>query len=433
VSLTATRELAAAAGVDVLALLRANRDRAWIEEAGSLAFESLRPGDVLRHPGGGEIEIVRMGAALRMGGAVPVLSTTSSDYSAALQASINQQSSAVQAQLTAATGVNTNNATVAQGASSAVTLFQNGYNAASDADNANLVHAIAGGLCLVPGVGPILGAAVEGLWTVGNAIAAPLQDALASVGLGSPANQPPCKSQGTWTTASILAANAGALPSRPTGSFGELATGALAYAASMVGNCQKVPPADVVIDACVSIWNRTHQGPAIGFYVPALVVQPGSLSPTPGVLMLGAFAQVSGTSLSARAGLTGNIFYAFDAAVVAQLEAGSDLSKPPTPSQPYWLPFGTSPFDVEYLSPPPGLAVSAPRVVQLNIGPLIAQTKHIAFDTLHLTPAPAPAAMSTGGKVAVGVAVAGALGAAAWLGLGRPASLYALKAAVRRF
>lgn len=59
-SLQATRELAAAVGVEPLALLRANRHKPWIVESGVLAFESLEPGEVLRHPSGGEIEIVRM-------------------------------------------------------------------------------------------------------------------------------------------------------------------------------------------------------------------------------------------------------------------------------------------------------------------------------------------------------------------------------------
>jgi hypothetical protein len=70
VSLEATRELAEALGVDQLELLRANRDRPWMVESGVLAFASVRPGDVFRHPNGGEIEIDRMGEAttLMLGG-----------------------------------------------------------------------------------------------------------------------------------------------------------------------------------------------------------------------------------------------------------------------------------------------------------------------------------------------------------------------------
>jgi hypothetical protein len=59
--LQATRELAGALGVDQLALLRANRDRAWAVVDGEMSFASVRPGDVFRLPHGGEVEVAKMG------------------------------------------------------------------------------------------------------------------------------------------------------------------------------------------------------------------------------------------------------------------------------------------------------------------------------------------------------------------------------------
>ena len=64
VSLAATRELAAAFGVEPAALLRANPDRSWVWEDGALCFERLAPGDVVRLPDGRETQIVRMGTGL---------------------------------------------------------------------------------------------------------------------------------------------------------------------------------------------------------------------------------------------------------------------------------------------------------------------------------------------------------------------------------
>jgi hypothetical protein len=184
----------------------------------------------------------------------------------------------------------------------------------------------------------------------------------------------------------------------PVGSFASLAIPALAYASAMVGECQKVPPASIIVDAAVNVWNQTHSGAPIPYYVPALIVQVGSESPAPGLLLLGAGSSVSGTTPSAQAGLPGNIYYAFSPANVAQNEAGSDLSQPPTPSRSYWLPFGTSPFGVDSLSPPTGFDAIGPRIVMLNSGALITS----------LAPASAP---STAKHVAVagGGAVLGGL------------------------
>jgi len=63
VSLAATRELAQALGVDQLELLRANRDRPWTVEEGSLAFASVCAGDVFRLPDGREAQVFRLGAS----------------------------------------------------------------------------------------------------------------------------------------------------------------------------------------------------------------------------------------------------------------------------------------------------------------------------------------------------------------------------------
>jgi len=361
--------------------------------------------------------------------------TTTADYAAALQSQVNSLNASAKAQINSITGSDANTQRISQGASSAQSLIQNGYNPDSSSDNQNLVHVISGGLCLVPGVGPLLGGAVEALWVVGNAVEAPLQNALASIGLGFPTGLPPCKTSGSWTPATIFNANKGALPAMPSGSFAQLAVAALATAASMRANCQATPPAAAVVDAIVSMWNQTHQGPAAPYYVPSLLVQPGTLSAAPSLLLSGAGAHVSGTTAAAKAGQVFNVFYAFGPLSAPSKVLGIDLSKTPASK---W-PMAAQSFLLAGAFAPPGLLMTAPRSVQVNTGAFIPPRQARTIN-LHLGPvpthlvdaaaapkAPAPAASSRAPLILAGGAAV--LGAAAW---NIPAAKAAILRALRR-
>jgi hypothetical protein len=409
VSLAATRELAEVLGVDQLALLQANRDRPWCVERGVLAFASVQPGDIIRHPNGLEIEIAQMGRPMMLG------SSPTSILTAELQARLNAQAASVQQTIADETGVDTTNARTAQGAASAATLLQHGYDPSNSSDNANLVHAIAGGAALIPGPGPILAGAIEGLWLVGNAIACPVTDAFASIGLGTPCGSPPCKSSGNWSAAELLTTYAHALPAMPLGSFASLCVPALAMYAANAANCKGGMPPDVIIDAVVAIWNATHAGPAVGYFIPPISELGNSITPA----MLVVWTQNSGTTPAGRAGMDPNAYYGFGP-VQKIISDGYYESNPPADINRAqdWQPFSIAPT-------PPGMSASTPRIVSVNSGALLPPTKkHL---DLHLgpAPAPAPAAMSTGTKVAVGGGVVLLTAGAIWLGLGQPSTLAA--------
>jgi hypothetical protein len=398
----------------------------------ALARESARMG-ALRARGMGAPACGCEGPPLNGLGSVPrarrIGDVTAATYSAQVQGALAAQSAAVQAQVKDATGVDTQQAAVAKGASSAFGLISNGYNPGSDSDNAQLVHVIAGGLCLVPGIGPLLGGAVEGLWAVGNAVGCPLENAFAAIGFGSPSpacGGHPCTTSGNWTVQSVMQENAGlrALPSMPRGSFAAFVIPMLAYLAAQAADCKgSVPPA-IAVDAAVALWNKTHAGPAAAYLVPAMLAGPGGVAPF-SLLLAGAGASVTGTTPSARAGQPANIFYAFGPANAAKAEglafSGSTVT---------FNPWAT-------LSAPPGASVTSPRIVMVNTGALLPQAQPIAvhFGGKTLTPKPTlsmhlhgsslstaagargPAKpMSAGGKVAAAAGVAGAGALAWWLG-----------------
>ena len=344
----------------------------------------------------------------------PLLST--SDYTAALQAKLSDASTQAQAELAAQTGVNLNQQRVSQGASSAISLAQNGYNPASDSDNANLVHAIAGGLCLVPGVGPILGAAVEGLWLVGNQVACPLENAFSSIGFGSPSpacGGKVCTTSGNWSVASILSTLSGlhALPKMPKGSFAAFVVPVLAYGAAQNANCKGSAPPATLVDAAVAIWNKSHAGPAVAYLVPALLTSPGGVAPS-AMIFAGAGSNVSGSTASAKAGQVANIFYAFGPVQNATAE-GLAYKEGAITFWPWNLPS------------PPGQGQVPGRIVWVNVGaptPVAAPhvlTMHLGNVPFHLpvaavTPAAlAPKPTRSGAVVAtVGLVAVAAVGAA---------------------
>ena len=421
VSLAATRELAEVLGIDQLELLRANRDRPWMVESGVLAFESVRPGDVFRLPDGREAEVFMMGSASP--------SSLTTQFMSQVSAKLSASGPAVQQTIADKTGLNTTDTRVTQGAQSAATLLSNGYNPNSSSDNANLIHAIAGGCALFVPAGDIVAAALEALWTVGNQIACPVTNAFASIGLGTPCNAPPCRSTGNWTPAGLLSTYAQGLPAMPTGSFASLAVPALATYAANAANCKGGMPPDAIVDAVVAIWNETHAGPAVPYFIPPISELGGSI--TPNLLVVGA---ESGTTQAARAGKDPNAYFAFGP-VSAIIADGHYQSNPPANLNVAqdWTPFVVA-------APPAGTfstgqSYSAPRIVMVNSGALLPAKKNLAF---HLGPAPAPAppaaaaSLSTGAKVAVGVGVVALGGAGLWLGLGHELSVSAVQSGFGR-
>lgn len=366
-SLAATRELAEAVGVEPLALLRANRDRPWLVESGALAFETLRPGDVLRHPEGGEIEIVSM-AGLRVDAAArALLGSVSGDFQASVQSRINSLGSQSAAALQSTTGVDVTQARVSTGAAAAASLASNGYDPSSTADNDKLVLAIAGGTALIPVVGPAAAAAVEALYQVGKVVACPLEQAFASIGLSTlppSCGGSPCQHTGAdATAASVLASNSGDLPSHDPTSFGALVLGALATGAASALNCRGAVPPGVIVDAVVLIWNQTHSGPTAAYLVPPLnEINQGSMAfGSPSLITTWGGAGGSANTPATRAHQDPYVFYAFFP--VGTTTPDHPSGGLPTAAGP-WTPWSVA-------RPPPGQNVDPPRVVMVNTGPLL--------------------------------------------------------------
>lgn len=315
-------------------------------------------------------QVLRLGTR-RLGISISTSSVTA-QYSADLQARLQTQISTYQQTLADKTGINTTNARVSQGAQSAVALVQGGYNPSSASDNANLVHAIAGGCALIPGAGPLLAGAVETLWLVGNQIACPVTDAFASVGLGTACNAPPCSTTGApWTAAGLLASNAQGLPAMPTGSFASLAVPALATYAAAAGNCKGGMPPDVIVDAVVAIWNQTHAGPAVGYFIPPIATlgsfgSSGSGSITPDLLVVGAGG---GSTPAGRAGKDPNAYYGFGPVSTIISDGYYESNPPANVNQAQdWTPFYVAPA-------PPGMSATTPRIVMVNSGAVVAPAK----------------------------------------------------------
>ena len=298
-------------------------------------------------------------ASVRTIGAVPVpTSTDPIQYAAQLQQAASAQfsaaSSSVQATIDSQTSDAAAQARIAQGAASAADLAQHGFNPNDPADNAKLIHAVAGGLCLVPGVGPLLGAYVEGLYLVGNVVAGPVQDFFAGVGLGVRHDAPPCQTSGNWTPAGILSQARGvSIPKNvPSGSFADLMLGALAMYSAQTMNCKGGIPAGVVVDAVVSIWNKSHAGPLAPYFVPPIAVGGGGVAPE----IVTAWEHVSDSSTG---NVDPNVFYAFQPTANLRNVGVSNINDPSK----WWpsLPYPIAP-DL------PGQTHTAPRIVQVNTG-----------------------------------------------------------------
>jgi len=294
------------------------------------------------------------------------LSNDTKDYIEQLKGKLTADA---QAKIQAVTGIDTGNPQVQQGAASALSLAQNGYNPDNPDDSAKLVHAISGGLCLIPGVGLVLGGAVEGLWLVGNAVAKPLGRLLYSIGIsGFNPDAPPRETSGGWTASKILKAQH-ELPPMPRGSFAAFVVPALAEYAAQSSNLKGDMPPATVVDAAVLIWNKTHAGPAVPYYIPAMGAQAGGLGVAPTDFILGsAFQRTTYTNPhtpAAKAGIHPNVYYAFGPAKLGQGDAQvSNVADMKTWKFPFSVPFSLPLV-------PPVITPTKPRIVMVNTGALI--------------------------------------------------------------
>lgn len=307
----------------------------------------------------------------------------------------------------------------ARGAAAAASLVQNGFDPSNPEDSQKLIAAVAGGLCLIPGVGPVLGLAVETLYQVGNAIACPTEKFFASIGVSKlpPAcGGAPCETSGNWTASGIIATNRSALPSMPRGSFAEFVVASLAQYQALAANCKASFPPGFVVDACVQIWNKVHQGPAVDYLVPPLVLLPGGIIP---VWQNMSFSG-SNPPPADRANKDPWAYYAFgplqqirdDAKRNPYVNANfSDVrklfSKTPSYHYPSDAGFGGSPFqasDARIVKVNTGPLVQAPapkpKTIQLRLGPAGGAPKPAAPAPAHV--APKPAGLSTPAKVVIG-------------------------------
>lgn len=289
------------------------------------------------------------------------------DLSTTFQGQLQSRATALGGQasstLKAQTGIDVTSQRVTQGAAAAASLAQSGYNPASSSDNTKLVTAIAGGAALIPGVGPLIGAAVMGLYAVGSAVACPTEQFFASVGLSTLPPQcggSPCKSSGNWTPQGILASGAKSLPAMPNGSFAQFVVGALAQFAASAANCKGATlPPGTIVDAAVNAWNATHAGPAVRYLVPPLSqVNKGMTAYGPPTI-IPTWSSVSGSTPAARAGKDPYAYYGFGPVAAVQYST----TNPPKGAGP-WTPFAVAPG-------PSGQNIDPPRVVIVNSGALL--------------------------------------------------------------
>ena len=175
--------------------------------------------------------------------------TLDAQATAAQSAVVNAPANA-QAAWAAANTQSANDARVAGGVTALSGLLANGYDQNSDADNQALIQTIAGGVSLIPGIGIVLGAAIEVLDAVGQAAGVILQ----KIGL---IPTPGCSHTGPdWTTASVLSEYPPL--SQLPGPFAQLAMATLATNAATQLNCGSAYPNSVVLQGMIEVWNAAH-------------------------------------------------------------------------------------------------------------------------------------------------------------------------------
>jgi len=283
------------------------------------------------------------------------VSSASASYFASVSDKVNSLQSDARSTIEGTVGTDPQNEQrAANGASAVISLSQNGYNPDSPEDNGKVISVIVGGLAALgpatAGVSVLVAGGLEALWQFGNAIACPVSDAFASVGLGTGCNF------GSHTTGNFTASKEleGDQPPMPSGSYAQLVMAALAHYTAQQGNCQGGFPPDVIVDAVTAIWNQTHQGPSIQVYVPPLT---NSTVNSPIIATGGGTTQINNQTI-----VNPNITYAFQpmSEVLSSPLYHGNLAAPfGLPSLPAWIGY----------SPP--LGYSPPRTINVNTGPLV--------------------------------------------------------------
>jgi hypothetical protein len=160
----------------------------------------------------------------------------------------------------AATSPQANTAREAAGAEAGLALIQHGYDPGSNADNQQLIVAIAGACSLIPGVGPMIGGAIMILDAIGEGVAA-LMESVGLIWFG-------CRSSGSWTPATVLGMYPG-IHTAP-GTFAGFANAAIAQNAAAFGNCKGRMAHQVILASIAEFWNANSHGPPMSVYVPAM-------------------------------------------------------------------------------------------------------------------------------------------------------------------
>jgi hypothetical protein len=177
------------------------------------------------------------------------------------QGQIQQLQGDAQAKWNASQTQLANSQRIAAGATAAEQLAANGYNPNDAGDNQKAIAALAGGLSLIPAVGPVLGGAVAILDVVAQGVASVLE----AVGLIS---KPGCYVTGTWSPANVLAwyPRINVAP----GSFASIAVPMLAQSTANSLNCKPAYPPAWVLTAAAQLWNSQVSGPPMQLWVPPM-------------------------------------------------------------------------------------------------------------------------------------------------------------------
>jgi hypothetical protein len=162
---------------------------------------------------------------------------------------------------------------VQQGAQDAGDLVTHGFDPGNPADQQKMIGAIAGGLALIPGPGPLLAGALEGMYQLGNALAPVLNKLWPTGCWHTGPNTKPGDIMQMWPR---VPGNTGKLPPMPSGSFAELVMNALAAAEADTFNCKNPPGPATIVAGLAQMWNNHASGPPVDVFVPALSLMFGT-------------------------------------------------------------------------------------------------------------------------------------------------------------
>jgi hypothetical protein len=286
-----------------------------------------------------------------------------------------------------------NDARVVQGAQAGVALITNGFDPSNPADEQQLIMAIAGAVSLIPGIGPVLGAAIVVLDAIGEVIAQILE-AVGLIWFG-------CRSSNNWSASTIMAGYADHAPPTAPNTFAALAYAAICQNAATYGNCKGTLDNQTVLASVAHFWNQNSSGPPFVVYVPCMYT---AFYPFPFVEQIPhAFQPVQKLADVPNGNWTLN-----------------------NPGQSFGQPFDSGPLSGANngnLGKPTAIAgygvVSPPMLLQLSGSTFVPPTS-----------TPATSSIATAAKVVGGTAAVAAAGAGAWWLLGAPLTWRGLRSAL---